>query len=159
MEHLIETETLSESERLKLAELNEVCRGTGLKLTRQRVEIMRELAKAKDHPSVETVYQRVKGRLPGVSLDTVYRTLGTFERLQLVDKLNVAQEHSRYDADRSPHHHLACRVCKAIEDFTWEELEALPLPPDVQIWGHPEARHVVVSGVCRHCKAAEPSLS
>lgn len=139
-------------EDAKLEELHHLCRSSGLKLTNQRVEILRELARATDHPSAETLFQRVRKRLPGVSLDTVYRTLGTFERLQLVDKLNVAQDQGRFDADRSPHHHLVCRVCKRIEDFCWEDFEQAQLPDAVQQWGDVDSRHVVVTGVCRSCQ-------
>jgi len=143
----------TEREEAKLQEFREVCRSTGLKLTSQRMEILRELARAKDHPSAETLYQRVRERLPGVSLDTVYRALGTFEKLQLVDKLNVSLEHGRYDADRSPHHHLVCRICKRIEDFDWEEFEASELPAEAHSWGSVDSRHVVVTGVCRACQS------
>lgn len=141
-------------EEAKLRELKELCKATGLKLTSQRVEILRELARAKDHPSAETLYRRVRHQLPGVSLDTVYRTLGTFEKLELVDKLHVSQEHGRYDADRSPHQHLVCRVCKSIEDLRWEEFDTVPLPDAAARWGHVDTRHAVISGVCRHCLEA-----
>ncbi len=139
-------------EEAKLDEMYRVCRASGHKLTNQRVEILRELARATDHPSAETLFQRVRKRLPGVSLDTVYRTLGTFERLQLVDKLNVAHDQGRFDADRSPHHHLVCRHCKCIEDFCWEDFEQAQLPDDVLEWGEVDSRHVVVTGVCRQCR-------
>ncbi len=140
----------------KLEELRETCRDTGLKLTHQRMEILRELAATTDHPSAETVYRRVREKLPSVSLDTVYRTLATFAELGLVDKLNVAQDQSRFDADVSPHHHLVCSRCKTIEDFSWEDFDAMDLPPDAQLWGQASGKHVVVAGVCRRCLAMEP---
>ena len=141
----------------KIEELQQCCRDTGLKLTQQRVEILRELASTKEHPSAEMVHQRVRERMPGVSLDTVYRTLGTFEKLGLVDKLNVSQEQSRYDADRSRHHHMVCRCCKEIFDFHWNDMQQLQLPEDVTQWGRPDGLHVVVTGLCRKCLEEERS--
>lgn len=138
-------------EQDKLEELREVCRKTGLKLTTQRQEILRELARAKDHPSAETLYQRVRERVSGVSLDTIYRTLSTFEKHELVDKLNVAQDQGRYDANRTPHHHLVCRICKGIEDFNWEHFDTEQLPEAVTAWGRVDSRHLVINGICRKC--------
>jgi Fur family transcriptional regulator, peroxide stress response regulator len=139
----------------KLEELRETCRETGLKLTHQRMEILRELAATTDHPSAETVYKRVREKLPSVSLDTVYRTLATFAEHGLVDKLNVAQDQSRFDADVSPHHHLVCSRCKTIKDFSWEDFDSMDLPPDAKLWGHIDGKHVVVAGVCRRCLAMD----
>lgn len=135
----------------KIEALHQCCKQTGLKLTQQRVEILRELASTKTHPSAEMVYHSVRERLPGVSLDTVYRTLSTFEKLGLVDKLNVSQEQSRYDADRSLHHHMVCRCCKEIYDFSWNDIHTQALPEDVTDWGEPDGVHVVVTGICRSC--------
>ena len=140
-------------EEAKLKELHEVCRQTGLKLTQQRIEILRELSRAKDHPSAETLFLRVRERIPGVSLDTVYRTLGTFERLQIVDKLNVALDQGRYDANRAPHHHMVCSVCQRIDDFSWEEFDEQELPSPVLLWGDAVSKCVIVSGICKQCLA------
>ena len=56
------------------------CRRYGLKSTYQRAEIYRELASTEEHPDVETIYARVRSRIPAVSLDTVYRTLRLLEK-------------------------------------------------------------------------------
>ena len=61
----------------------------GLRLTHQRLEILRELVGAKDHPSAEMVFGRVRRRLPTISLDTVYRTLSTFDELGIIMRVPV----------------------------------------------------------------------
>ena len=43
--------------------------------TKQRQLILEELRGTKSHPSAEWVYQRVKAKLPNISLGTVYRNL------------------------------------------------------------------------------------
>ncbi len=142
------------SER-KLEELRQACQETGLKLTHQRMEILREISSTTDHPSAETVFRRVREKLPSVSLDTVYRTLATFSELGLVDKLNVAQDYSRFDADVSPHHHLVCSRCNSIQDFHWEDFDAMEIPEDARMWGHADGKHVIVSGICSKCLQAD----
>jgi len=47
----------------------------GIKLTHQRLEIFREIASRLDHPDAESVHDAIRERMPGVSLDTVRRTL------------------------------------------------------------------------------------
>ncbi|MBC8317138.1 MAG: transcriptional repressor, partial [Desulfobulbaceae bacterium] len=65
----------SKSVQGKLRDFEKACRKANLKITHQRLEIFRELAKALDHPSAESLYKRLQKKLPTLSLDTVYRTL------------------------------------------------------------------------------------
>ena len=59
----------------RVARFERLCRDAGIRLTHQRLEIYRAVAQSDDHPDAETVYRRVRTRMPTVSLDTVYRTL------------------------------------------------------------------------------------
>ena len=43
----------------QLADFENACRKIALRLTPQRLEIFRELAKATDHPSAEILHQRL----------------------------------------------------------------------------------------------------
>ena len=65
----------------QLRHFEQICKDTGLKLTHQRLVIYTELLKSLDHPSAESLYKRLEKTLPTLSLDTVYRTLATFEKL------------------------------------------------------------------------------
>ena len=58
-----------------------------MKLTHQRMEIFREVARTADHPDAQTVYERVRKRVPAVSLDTVYRNLWLLSDLGLLSTL------------------------------------------------------------------------
>jgi len=73
----IQPDTASAAIEVRLRTFTESCRACGLKLTPQRLEIFRELAATTRHPSVEDIHQRIRTRMPNVSLDTVYRTLST----------------------------------------------------------------------------------
>ena len=135
-----------------LVDLEKAFRQAGLRLTPQRLEILRELAAATDHPSAEELHRRLLGRFPTLSLDTVYRTLGTFVRHGLVHKVETAESQGRYEMRRSRHHHLICSRCKKIVDFTWTDFDAACLPEEVAVWGRIENRNAVVYGVCRTCE-------
>jgi len=128
-----------------------VSQDKGLRLTHQRLEILRELVGAKDHPSAEMVFGRVRRRLPTISLDTVYRTLSTFDELGLIMRVPVTGDQGRFDADTSPHHHFVCQRCKSIYDFLWDQFDRLVLPEDSEALGRADDRRVVVRGVCQGC--------
>ncbi len=136
-----------------LDQFKDICREGGLKLTHQRMEVYRELVLATDHPSAETVHQRVLERIPMIAVDTVYRTIATFERLGLVVRVHAFDDIGRFDADLSPHHHFVCTECKSIMDFHWEYFDSQELPDEATRWGRADDRRVLVRGVCRGCLA------
>jgi len=129
----------------------QVCRNSGMKLTHQRMEIFREVARTGDHPNAEKVYQGVRERMPTVSLDTVYRTLWLLKDLGLITTLGPPRERTRFDANLSPHHHFLCVRCGMTRDFYSDELDELRPPELVKSFGQVETTQVEVKGVCLKC--------
>lgn len=134
--------------------LQHLCRQRGLKLTPQRLEIYRQLASTTEHPSAETVYRRVRKNMPTISLDTVYRTLSSLEKIGAAVRVEASGDKARFDADMTPHNHLICTVCQKIADFSWPGFEALPVPDSVREWGEISAKNAVIRGVCQECREA-----
>jgi len=66
------------------------CRDRKLKITQQRLEVFRELARYPGHPTADDIYGRVRRRLKTISLDTVYRTIGTFEKHVLISGFSLS---------------------------------------------------------------------
>lgn len=135
----------------RMARFEQVCRDAGLRLTHQRMEIFREVARAADHPSAEMVHRRVRKRMPTVSLDTVYRTLWLLNDHHLITSLGPSRERTRFDANLTRHHHFVCVQCGLTRDFTSVELDDLRLPPSARALGRIEATRVEVRGVCHAC--------
>ncbi len=133
-----------------------VCRDEGIKLTHQRMEIFREIAQTDDHPDADRVFQRVRGRVPTVSLDTVYRTLWLLKDLGLVVTLSSSRERTRFDANLQSHHHFVCEQCGFTRDFFSDDLDTIRLPDSVSSLGEIKATHVEVRGVCRECAENHP---
>jgi len=131
------------------------CRQAGLKQTPQRLEVLREIMAARDHPTVESLHARVRQRMPSLSLDTVYRTLAAFERCGLVCRVRCATGEARYDQAVRPHQHLICTACGQVTDFSWPEYEALGLPDTSGHWGEPRMAHLIVEGLCQACARQE----
>ncbi|MBN2568586.1 MAG: transcriptional repressor [Deltaproteobacteria bacterium] len=127
------------------------CRDNGIKVTHQRMEIFREIALSDTHPSVEDIYHKLRSKLPMISLDTVYRTLSTFEQIGILSKVSVWDNKGRFDSNIIPHHHLICTRCKGIMDFYWPTFDTISLPTQTKKWGKIMAKQVELRGVCEEC--------
>lgn len=142
-------------EYMKLFE--DVCRQKKLRITPQRLEIYGELARATDHPTAEILYQRLSPKMPSLSLDTVYRTLGTLISHDLVHKVESTQNQARFEVQHIHHHHVICRKCNAITDLTWNLVDHTSLQDELHAWGEVERAHMVVYGTCTQCRAGKNS--
>jgi Fur family transcriptional regulator, peroxide stress response regulator len=137
--------------RRMMGRLEDVVRRAGIKLTHQRLEIFREAARTEDHPDIETIFKNVRKKMPTVSLDTVYRTLGLFAKLGLVTTVRPLQARVRYDANMDAHHHFICTRCGATLDFKHVNFDALMVPEAAKALGRVESRHVELRGLCASC--------
>ncbi len=127
------------------------CRKLNLKVTHQRMEIFRQLILADDHPTAEILYGRLAETLPTLSLDTVYRTLATFEKYDLIRRIETRESHARYEVSSAPHHHFICDGCGMVKDFFWPEFDAVQPPGSVVNLGEINRKNAVIHGLCRHC--------
>jgi Fur family peroxide stress response transcriptional regulator len=92
-------------------------RAAGLKLTPQRMAIVKELASDETHPTAQEIFDRLRPGLPTMSFATVYNTLGALSSAGLCAALSLAPGSGRFDPNMSPHHHLVCDVCGAVRDL------------------------------------------
>jgi Fur family peroxide stress response transcriptional regulator len=91
----------------------------GLRLTPQRRAICRALARSREHPTAQALYDQVLPDFPSLSRATVYNTLRALAEAGLVQELGAAGDGAiHYDADPSPHVNLICVRCHRVEDFT-----------------------------------------
>jgi Fe2+ or Zn2+ uptake regulation protein len=106
----------------KLTELKRA----GLRLTPQRLAIVRELEGDESHPTAQELFERLRPSFPTMSFATVYNTLDTLAKLRLVGALKHGAA-VRYDPNLEPHHHAICDRCGEVVD-----LPAAPPSPAVQ---------------------------
>ncbi len=135
----------------ELAVFMERLRESGIKLTHQRMEIFKEVASRMDHPDAASVYERVRERVPTISLDTVYRTLWMLKEAGLITTLGPAHDRLRFDANTAPHHHFVCTSCGKTEDFYCDAFNSLNVPQEVSAIGVVERAQVELRGLCNAC--------
>lgn len=144
--------TRSDVER-RTARFVEACENLGMKLTSQRLEIFRELASSGEHPDAESIWQRIRRRIPSISQDTVYRNLKLLGEHGLISVVGMSCERLRFDANMDEHHHFVCTKCGLIRDFRTRGGAGARMPDEAREFGDPVSVHLEVKGVCRSCRA------
>ncbi len=135
--------------------LRDIFANAGIKLTPQRIEIFRAVYGTDTHPSAEAIHESLKRKMPSISIDTIYRTLATFEQLGLVKRVSVLDRQSRFDANTDTHHHFVCTECGRITDFYWESFDETPLPEQLHGKGRVLSKHIEIRGICDGCLEKE----
>jgi Fe2+ or Zn2+ uptake regulation protein len=96
--------------------LLEKTRTSGLRLTPQRMELLRVLSETTRHPTADDLYRHVKGILPSVTHATVHRNLQELVKAGLIATLERTGRPTQYDPTVDDHHHFVCRECGRIYD-------------------------------------------
>lgn len=133
-------------------------RDKGLRLTPQRAviyEILRHV-KGHGHLTAQEIFDRARGRLPGLNVATVYRTLEMLHEAGLVDIMERPGSEVRF-ALRDPanrHCHLVCRSCQRVFDIELDEVERLALRIHSESGFRMDVDHLTLSGRCKRCQTA-----
>ena len=95
-----------------------------IRLTKQRQVILETLKSDYSHPTADEVYERVRQRIPKISLATVYRNLEILADIGLIQKLDPGRTQMRFDPNTQDHYHLTCMRCGRVEDVTGDISES-----------------------------------
>ena len=88
-----------------IEEATERIRRKGLKITSQRVGILKLLIGRKEHPSAEQVFREMKGTFPTISFATIYSTAQILQDAGLLQILTIDGQRVFFDPDPEPHAH------------------------------------------------------
>ena len=109
-----------------LKTISERCRNAGIRMTGQRRLIIKVLENSKDHPDVETLFERANNIDNKVSIATVYRTVKLLQNAGILEKLEFNDGRSRFeDAVRKHHDHLIDLDTGKVIEFIDEEIEQI----------------------------------
>ncbi len=109
---------------MSLKTISERCRNAGIRMTWQRRLIIKVLENSKDHPDVETLFERSNKIDNKVSIATVYRTVKLLQNAGILEKLEFNDGRSRFeDAVRKHHDHLIDLDTGKVIEFIDEEIE------------------------------------
>ena len=135
--------------------LRTVFHAAGMRLTKQRLAIYRELESRVDHPAVQQLYLAIKPRMPNISLFTVYRTMNALESAGMVLRVATWKGHARYDGNIETHAHFLCEKCGRIDDVdTQGACHGMPELAQKCVAGLVRRVDMMIVGECAACLAA-----
>jgi Fe2+ or Zn2+ uptake regulation protein len=128
----------------------------GYRITAQRQAMVEMLIEADKPLSASEIWEKLKMRYRGISLDTVYRNLHVLVDLGALIPINAMGKDSvRYElVYTSHHHHIVCVKCGKSQCIDY-----CPIEPQLIIMlknhGYELVRHnLELFGVCHQCSAS-----
>jgi Fur family ferric uptake transcriptional regulator len=127
----------------------------GVQPTRQRLEVLSELACEPDDATAQALWTRLRERRDStIGLATVYRTLSLLSEKGIVDALSHRESELCYRlCGQAHHHHLVCSSChRVVEiagcDDVGEWLERIAAQHGFVATGHT----IELTGLCAACR-------
>lgn len=120
--------------------------------TKQLQVVWEAVKHDKSHPTADQVYDRVRKKLPNISLGTVYRNL---QKLVADNKLQVLMRgrSQHFDPLVELHQHFICERCDRVYDVLIDDardIKPVKLPHEgFRVTSHQLAFY----GTCKHCVA------
>jgi Fe2+ or Zn2+ uptake regulation protein len=138
---------------MRVADLSELLRERGMRVTSQRVLIDRALRDDGGHLTAEQVHDLVEPALPGVTQQTVYSTLALLAELGVARRVSAPGASTRFEAPTDDHHHMVCERCGAIEDLHVKVPVSRAVGASRERGFTPASASVTVLGLCAACSA------
>jgi Fur family transcriptional regulator, peroxide stress response regulator len=132
------------------AELTELFRAQGLKITPQREAVFRVLHRNHAHPTAESVHAAVTAEMPTVSLRTVYQVLNDLAAMGEVQLLDMGTGSTRFDPNVEAHHHLVCSECGKVRDV-YADFRSVRVPSGAEQGFTVDTAEVIFRGRCDAC--------
>jgi len=130
----------------------------GYRLTGPRRAVLEEVSSRTAPFTSAELLEAMQQQAPGIGRATVFRTLDLLTRMGVVQRIHSDPDGGRCHAymacEQTHHHHLICRGCGMVTDFTEdEELDSLvkliEKRTDFQVEGH----RLELVGLCPKCRA------
>lgn len=146
-EILVFTEEHSESE------LKQIIRSLNLKVTQQRMTILKALTAGRRHVTAQELFEIISQIDTSIGFATVYRFLRSLADHHFVTEVRLGGLPARYELAPKHHHdHLTCVKCGQICEFENKSIENLQLKV-AQKFGFTLTHHVLeLYGVCPDCQ-------
>jgi len=120
------------------------------RFTNQRKVVLEVIKSACYHPTAEQIYKLTKKQLPKVSIGTVYRNLDVLTAQNLIKRIDIPGEPTRFDADLSNKAYFVCRNKGAIYDIIVDKDNVLKLISDNTFVKHVDDFNIVIFGTSKN---------
>lgn len=128
-------------------------RDKGYKLTPQRLELIKLLARDRSHPGAMDLLQKVRKAVPRISMSTIYYTLDMMKKEGLIQELEFYDRDNRYDTNTLDHINLICTKCGRITDFM-RHIPSFTKAVEKETGFQPASMRFEYYGYCKECRRA-----
>jgi Fe2+ or Zn2+ uptake regulation protein len=119
-----------------------------LKVTPQRLAILKYLDNNMTHPTADKIYRDLKKNNPSLSKTTVYNALEILKKHNIIQVLTISKSEQRYDSVGEMHHHFLCKSCGAIIDI---DIRCPHLETVINDKHQIDEVHGYFKGICEDC--------
>lgn len=147
------SDTLVKREPWDQSQFKRVIRDMRLKVTEQRMAILKALTAGRAHVTAQEVFETLNEGHPEIGFATVYRFLRKMTEHNLVTEVRMGGLPARYELTPRKHHdHLTCTRCGRIVEFENSQIENLQ-ERVARDHGFLLTHHVLeLYGLCRKCQ-------
>lgn len=121
------------------------------RMTKQKRVILEVLKNTKSHPTADWVYEKVKKKIPNISLGTVYRNLNILKGQGEIMELSFGKGFSRFDGNASSHYHFTCEHCGRILDVETPQFSGMEGEITKQLGVRVHSHRLEFYGSCPDC--------
>ncbi len=138
----------------RLAEILDMLRERGGRITTPRRAIISALLKSGGHITADELTSQIQADYPDVHLSTIYRCLETLEELAVVDHIHLGHGRAIYHLADEAHQHLMCEVCGAVIEVPDALFASLGKRLQADYGFAIRPRHFALLGRCADCQAS-----
>ena len=126
----------------------ELLKKNNLKITPQRIMILKYLDSHKMHPTADEIFSSLKKNSPSLSKTTVYNSLDIFKKYGQIQALTICGLEQRYDFISEMHHHFLCKKCRKIINI---EIKCPNIKKTIDQGHKIDEVHGYFKGICKDC--------
>ncbi len=132
----------------------EFLRRKGLRLTKERKAVLREVFSFHGHFDPEELLIRLRKKGSRVSKASIYRTIPLLLESGLIEEVIKVDKHAHYEHTygHSHHDHMICIKCGSVVEFHSQELETLQERLCKKDGFTSISHFLEIRGYCKKCK-------
>lgn len=132
--------------------LKELIRNKGLRVTPARLAVLNVLTDTHKPLDIASIWELTSRRRVDADQATIYRIIENFIQNDLISRLQFQEKKFFYEAKREEHHHVICKNCGKIEDFSKCNIKRLEREICDEIGFRVESHSLEFYGICRDCQ-------
>jgi Fur family ferric uptake transcriptional regulator len=121
-----------------------------LKNTNPRLAVLKAFSEIKYPVMAQEIHKLLKK----IDLVTLYRTLASFEKSQIIRRVDLHKDAVYYELNAKHHHHIVCTDCGKLEDFELCKMDKLTKKIVAKALHFKNVREhsLELFGICNTCK-------